>query len=204
MNAEIIRDSEIAYTGHLLAGTDEAGRGPLAGDLYAAAVILDPEKPIAGLADSKKLSQARRELLFHEICDKALAWNISTASVQEIDQLNILHASMLAMQRAAEALQPSPEYVVVDGNRLPNWQFLSQALVGGDSRVQEISAASILAKVARDRYMLEMHEVFPDYGFDKHKGYPTKQHIEMLNQIGSCRIHRKSYRPVQQADLFNS
>ncbi len=204
MANNFFRDPEILYGGSLLAGTDEAGRGPLAGDLYAAAVILDPNKPIQGLDDSKKLSAKRREALFVEICEGALAWNISIASVEEVDRINVLQASMLAMQRAVEALDPTPEFVAVDGNRLPNWNFASVALVKGDSRVAEISAASILAKVARDRHMQEMHEIYPKYGFDKHKGYPTKPHIEMLREFGSCRIHRQSYRPVQQADLFNS
>ncbi len=200
----MIRDPEIQYHGKLLAGTDEAGRGPLAGDLYAAAVILDPENPVDGLADSKKLSESKREALYDLICEKALAWNISTASVAEVDKLNVLHASMLAMKRAVTALEPNPEYVVVDGNRLPQWHYASQALVKGDSRVAEISAASILAKVARDRYMQEMHKKFPRYGFDQHKGYPTSQHLDMLKQFGSCEIHRQSYRPVMQADLFHS
>ena len=200
----IARDPEIPYRKALLAGTDEAGRGPLAGDLYAAAVILDPKKPIEGLADSKKLTHKKREALFDEICAKALSWNISLARVAEVDQLNVLRASMLAMQRAVEALQPVPEFVAVDGNRLPNWDFPSIALVKGDSRVAEISAASILAKVARDRHMQEMHLRYPKYGFDQHKGYPTKYHMDILRQIGPCDIHRKSYRPVQQADIFRS
>lgn len=198
------RDPEIPFEGNLLAGTDEAGRGPLAGDLYAAAVILDPTRPIEGLADSKKLSEARRERLFDEICERALCWSIKTASVQEVDRINVLHASMLAMKRSVESLNPQPEYVAVDGNRLPDWNYSAIALVKGDSRVAEISAASILAKVARDRHMLVMHERFPDYGFDQHKGYPTKLHLDMLKQLGSCEIHRQSYRPVMQADLFNS
>ena len=198
------RDPEIPYSGAFLAGTDEAGRGPLAGDLYAAAVILDPSQPIQGLADSKKLTRKKRETLFDEICEKALSWKISIATVAEVDQLNVLHASMLAMQRAAEALRPIPEFVAVDGNRLPKWSFPSIALVKGDSRVEEISAASILAKVARDQHMQEMHLRYPKYGFDQHKGYPTKSHMEVLREIGSCEIHRKSYRPVQQADLFQS
>jgi len=198
------RDPEIPYDGALLAGTDEAGRGPLAGDLYAAAVILDPNQPIEGLADSKKLSETRRNALYEEICNKSLCWSISIASVEEVDRLNVLHASMLAMKRAVQSLQPEPEFVAVDGNRLPPWSYQSIALVKGDSRVEEISAASILAKVARDRHMQEMHQKFPDYGFDQHKGYPTKHHLDMLKQIGSCEIHRQSYRPVKQADLFNS
>ena len=198
------RDPEILFEGALLAGTDEAGRGPLAGDLYAAAVILDPDRPITGLADSKKISETRRDQLYKEICENALCWSISTASVQEVDQINVLQASMLAMKRAVENLNPQPEYVAVDGNRLPQWGYASIALVKGDSRVDEISAASILAKVARDRHMQEMHKKYPDYGFDQHKGYPTKHHLDMLKQLGSCRIHRQSYRPVMQADLFNS
>lgn len=198
------RDAEIPFYGDLLAGTDEAGRGPLAGDLYAAAVILDPSKPIEGLADSKKLSESRRQQLYEDICRNALCWQISIASVAEVDRINVLQASMLAMKRAVQALDPQPEYVVVDGNRLPDWSYSSKALVKGDARVAEISAASILAKVARDRHMQEMHKKFPDYGFDQHKGYPTKQHLDMLKQLGSCAIHRQTYRPVMQADLFNS
>lgn len=198
------RDPEIPFEGELLAGTDEAGRGPLAGDLYAAAVILDPEQPIEGLADSKKLSEARRNNLYEDICEKSLCWSIAIASVEEVDRLNVLQASMLAMKRATQALDPQPEYVAVDGNRLPQWRYESVALVKGDSRVAEISAASILAKVARDRHMQEMHQKFPDYGFDKHKGYPTKHHLDMLRRLGSCEIHRQSYQPVKQADLFSS
>jgi ribonuclease HII len=199
-----VRDPEIPFEGNLLAGTDEAGRGPLAGDLYAAAIILDSAQPIEGLADSKKLSESRRECLFDEICAKALCWSIKVASVEEVDRINVLHASMLAMKRSVEALDPQPEYVAVDGNRLPDWDYQAKALVKGDSRVAEVSAASILAKVARDRHMLEMHKKFPNYGFDRHKGYPTKHHLDMLKQLGSCEIHRQSYRPVMQADLFNS
>lgn len=196
------RDAEIPFEGELLAGTDEAGRGPLAGDLYAAAVILDPKKPISGLNDSKKLTELRRQQLFSEICEKSLCWSISTSTVEEVDRINVLQASMLAMKRAVAKLNPQPEYVAVDGNRLPDWNYPSIALVKGDSRVAEISAASILAKVARDRHMQEMHNKFPDYGFDKHKGYPTKLHLDMLKRLGSCQIHRQSYRPVMQADLF--
>lgn len=200
----MLRDTEIPYRGELLAGTDEAGRGPLAGDLYAAAVILDPNNPIEGLADSKKLSEARREKLYLEICENSLSWSISTASAEEVDRINVLQASMLAMKRAVDGLDQAPEYVAVDGNRLPDWNYDAIALVKGDARVAEISAASILAKVARDRHMYEMHEKFPDYGFDQHKGYPTKLHLDMLKQLGSCEIHRQSYRPVMQADLFKS
>lgn len=187
---------ESNYQGCLLAGTDEVGRGPLAGDVVAAAVILDPNQPISGLADSKKLTEKRRLLLFDEITAKAKCFAIARASVVEIDEINILNASMLAMKRAVEALNPKPEHVLVDGNRLPNWQFSAEAVVKGDSRVPEISAASILAKVTRDQEMIEMDKLYPEYGFAKHKGYPTKLHLEALEKHGILAIHRKSFAPV--------
>jgi len=184
------------YKGILLAGTDEVGRGPLAGPVVAAAVILDPDKPISGLADSKKLSEKKREAIYDEIKEKALAWSIARASVEEIDQINILHASMLAMKRAIEQLSISPEYVLVDGNRCPEISTPSEPVIKGDSRVACISAASILAKVSRDREMVALDELFPGYGLAKHKGYPTKAHIESLKTLGVNELYRRSFKPV--------
>lgn len=189
-------DFECAYTGKLLAGVDEVGRGPLAGPVVAAAVILDPDKPIIGLADSKKLSEKKREFLFSEIIEKAIAWSITRASVEEIDELNILHASMLAMRRAVEHLSPAPEYVLVDGNRCPEMAFPCEAVVKGDARVEAIAAASILAKVSRDREMVELDSVYPGYGLAKHKGYPTKAHLEAINLLGVNNLYRKTFGPV--------
>ncbi len=181
----------------LLAGVDEAGRGPLAGPVVAAAVILDELNPIAGLADSKKLSARQRELLFDEIRAKALCCSIALASVEEIDQLNILHATMLAMRRAVEGLRLKPSLVQVDGNRVPPLAVPAQAIVKGDAKVQAISAASILAKVHRDRLCDELHQAFPQYGFDGHKGYPTADHIAALRQHGATPHHRRSFGPVK-------
>lgn len=189
-------DYECAYTGKLLAGVDEVGRGPLAGPVVAAAVILDPDKPIIGLADSKKLSEKKREFLFSEIIEKAIAWSITRASVEEIDELNILHASMLAMRRAVEHLSPAPEYVLVDGNRCPEMAFPCEAVVKGDARVEAIAAASILAKVSRDREMVELDSLYPGYGLAKHKGYPTKAHLEAINLLGVNNLYRKTFGPV--------
>lgn len=182
----------------MIAGVDEAGRGPLAGAVFAAAVILDPANPVTGLDDSKKLSEKRRIALEQEIKHRALCWSIATASVEEIDQLNILHATMLAMKRALELLQITPEFVRVDGNRLPDICFPAEAVIGGDAIHEEISAASILAKQARDRDMIVLSQKFPDYGFDSHKGYPTAFHINALNQYGVTPYHRKSFRPVRK------
>ncbi|MGG4608880.1 ribonuclease HII [Providencia sp. Me31A] len=184
---------------HLIAGVDEVGRGPLVGAVVTAAVILDPNNPIAGLADSKKLTEKKREKLFNEIQEKALCWCIGRAEPEEIDELNILHATMLAMQRAVEGLSIVPDYVLIDGNRCPKLSMPSQAVVKGDSLVQEISAASILAKVFRDREMIELDESFPEYGFAKHKGYPTAYHLEKLAQYGATEFHRKSFAPVRRA-----
>tara|TARA_R110001592_G_scaffold254048_17_gene517328 strand:+ start:1877 stop:2488 length:612 start_codon:yes stop_codon:yes gene_type:complete len=181
----------------LTAGVDEVGRGPLCGDVVTAAVILDPEKPIAGLNDSKKLTEKRREALFIEIKDKALSFCIARASVAEIDELNILQASLLAMHRAVAGLAVQPEFVLVDGNRLPNWPYRAQAVVKGDSRVPAIAAASILAKVIRDREMAEMDVLYPGYGMAGHKGYPTKVHLAALRSLGVTPIHRRSYAPVR-------
>lgn len=187
---------ECHYQGALLAGTDEAGRGPLAGPVVAAAVILDPANPISGLADSKKISEKKRNLLFDEIRTKALAWSITRASVEEIDKLNILHASMLAMKRAADQLAILPEYILVDGNRCPEFGIPCEAVVKGDARVACISAASILAKVSRDREMIELDKLYPAYGFAQHKGYPTKAHIEAIKHNGVNYLYRRSFKPV--------
>lgn len=186
-----------SYTGSLLAGVDEVGRGPLAGDVVAAAVILDPDKPIVGLNDSKKLTEKKREQLFPEIQQQALSWCVARASVAEIDQLNILHASLLAMKRAVEGLQQQPEHVLVDGNRIPQWAYAAEAVVKGDSRVAAIAAASILAKVVRDREMVAYDEQYPGYGFAGHKGYPTKSHMDALLRLGPTPIHRRSFGPVK-------
>ena len=183
----------------LVAGVDEAGRGPLAGPVVAAAVILDDLHPIEGLADSKKLSPRRRDQLYDEIRAKALCFSIAQASVEEIDQLNILQATMLAMQRAVEALRLKPTLVLVDGNRLPILDVRAEAIVKGDEKIQEISAASILAKVHRDRLCLEMHTQFPQYGFDAHKGYGTAQHLQALQTWGITPFHRKTFAPVFKA-----
>jgi ribonuclease HII len=180
----------------LVAGVDEAGRGPLAGDVVAAAVILDPDIPIDGLADSKKLSAATREQLFPVIQERALAWAVARADVTEIDSLNILQASLLAMTRAVDCLKHSPGFVYVDGNRCPAWSYRSLAVIKGDSRVASIAAASILAKVTRDREMEALDSIYPGYGLAAHKGYPTKAHIEALRKLGPCKIHRRSYGPV--------
>lgn len=186
-----------AYQGTDIAGVDEVGRGPLAGDVVAAAVILDPARPIQGLRDSKKLTPARREALAVEIRKHALCWAVARASVQEIDELNILHASLLAMHRAVQALDPQPGYVLVDGNRLPRWNYPSEPVIKGDDRVPAIAAASILAKVQRDSEMVAMEEMYPGYGFAAHKGYPTKMHLSALKELGITPIHRRSFAPVR-------
>lgn len=183
---------------HLVAGCDEVGRGPLAGDVVAAAVILDANAPISGLTDSKKLSEKKRELLSRQIKAKAKAWCIARANVAEIDELNILHASLLAMKRAVEGLETQPNFVYVDGNKLPKWDYASEAVVQGDSLVAEISAASILAKVARDNEMLELDKLYPGYGLAKHKGYPTKAHLLALIELGVSDIHRRTFAPVKK------
>jgi ribonuclease HII len=182
----------------LTAGVDEAGRGPLAGPVVAAAVILDDLKPIKGLADSKILTALRREKLFDEIRAKALCCSIAEASVEEIEQLNILQATMLAMRRAVEGLRLEPKLVLVDGNRLPVLSMRAEAIVKGDSKVQAISAASILAKVHRDRWCLAYDLEFPQYGFAKHKGYGTAEHLVALKTYGACPQHRKTFRPVAE------
>ncbi|MEJ8325309.1 MULTISPECIES: ribonuclease HII [Kosakonia] len=184
---------------HLVAGVDEVGRGPLVGAVVTAAVILDPERPIVGLNDSKKLSEKRRLSLCDEIKEKALAWSLGRAEPHEIDALNILHATMLAMQRAVAGLAIAPEFVLIDGNRCPALPMPSLAVVKGDSRVAEISAASILAKVTRDAEMAELDIIFPQYGFAQHKGYPTAFHLERLAEHGATEHHRRSFAPVKRA-----
>lgn len=183
----------------LIAGVDEVGRGPLVGDVVTAAVILDPNNPIDGLADSKKLSEKKREILAQELKAKALSWSIGRASPAEIDQLNILHATMLAMTRAVEGLSIQPQHVLVDGNRCPQWQYSSEAIVKGDGLIEAISAASIIAKVTRDHEMLALDQQHPRYGFAKHKGYPTAFHLEKLAELGPLPEYRMSFKPVQQS-----
>lgn len=183
----------------LVAGVDEVGRGPLCGPVVTAAVILDPSRPIRGLNDSKKLGEARREALFDEICEKALAWCIGRAEVEEIDRLNILHATMLAMQRAVEGLCVMPRLALIDGNRCPQLSVPTAAVVKGDSQVPAIAAASILAKVSRDREMQAMDLLYPGYGLAGHKGYPTAEHLDALTRLGPTRIHRRSFAPVRAA-----
>lgn len=184
----------------LIAGVDEAGRGPLIGSVVAAAVILDPQNPIVGLNDSKKLSEKKREQLFVEIQQKALAWSIAEASYDEIDELNILNATLLAMQRAVDGLKITPNKVLIDGNKIPKTMTIEcEAVVGGDALHAEISAASILAKVTRDRQLLALDKQYPNYGFAQHKGYPTKVHLQAIEQYGVLVEHRRSYKPIKMA-----
>lgn len=180
-----------------IAGVDEVGRGPLVGSVVAAAVILDPNNPIDGLRDSKKLSQKKRDALEIEIKNKALSWCLGSATAQEIDQINILQASLLAMQRAVEGLSIEPDWALVDGNKLPQLNCQAQAIVKGDDRVPAISAASILAKQARDREMLALAKRYPEYGFERHKGYPTKEHLALIRQIGFTEEYRMSFKPIR-------
>jgi len=193
----------LAFSTGLIAGVDEVGRGPLVGDVVTAAVILDPSKPISGLNDSKKLSEKRREALFDEICDKALCYQVGRASPAEIDELNILHATMLAMQRAVAGLNIAPELVLVDGNRSPIFVahngagLTSHSIIKGDGLIASISAASIIAKVTRDREMDVLDAAYPQYGFAKHKGYPTKAHFEAIAEHGVFDQYRKSFKPVK-------
>ncbi|MEZ9526835.1 ribonuclease HII [Enterovibrio norvegicus] len=185
---------------NLIAGVDEVGRGPLVGAVVTAAVILDPNNPIEGLTDSKKLTEKKREVLFEQIKEKALAWSLGRAEPEEIDEINILAATMLAMERAVNGLSIAPDYVLIDGNRVPSGiKVPAQAIVKGDLRVAEISAASILAKVVRDREMEALDKEYPQYGFAKHKGYPTKAHFEALEQHGAIEGYRKSFKPVKKA-----
>lgn len=181
----------------MICGVDEAGRGPLAGPVFAAAVMLGPDHGIVGLKDSKKLSARQREVLAQQIKQRAVAWTVANASVEEIDTLNILQATLLAMRRAVETLTRTPEEVLVDGLYCPRILQPARAIVRGDSTVAEISAASILAKTARDAVMLELHALYPDYGFDRHKGYPTASHLEALKVHGASAVHRRSFAPVR-------
>ena len=189
---------QVDYEGPGIAGVDEVGRGPLAGDVVAAAVILDPQRPIDGLRDSKKLSESRREALAQLIRERALAWSVARASVAEIDELNILQASLLAMKRAVTALDPQPGYVLVDGNRLPRWDYPSEPVIKGDDRVSAIAAASILAKVQRDNELVALEAEYPGYGFASHKGYPTAAHLSALKKLGVSPVHRRSFGPVRE------
>ncbi len=189
---------DFALVEELVAGVDEVGRGPLCGPVVTAAVILDPRRPIAGLNDSKKLSEARREALFDEIREKALAWCIARADVEEIDRLNILHATMLAMQRAVEGLSVTPRLALIDGNRCPQLDVPCAPVIQGDSQVPAIAAASILAKVSRDREMQAFDLIYPGYGLAGHKGYPTPAHLEALQRLGATPIHRRSFAPVRR------
>jgi len=191
-------DSGYAWRDELICGVDEAGRGPLAGPVFAAAVILDPANPLDGLRDSKKLTEARRNFFAAKIKKCALAWSIAQCSEAEIDELNILQASMLAMLRAVEGLKITPTLALIDGNRCPQLMIRSEAIIGGDDKVDAISAASILAKTARDAAMMELHQQYPNYAFDRHKGYPTALHLERLREHGVSPIHRRSYAPVRK------
>ena len=191
--------SQLAYQGQWLAGVDEVGRGPLVGSVVAAAVILDPDKPLAGLTDSKRLSEKKRQQLAAQIPEHSLAWAIAEVSAAEIDQLNILHASLKAMRLALTQLNPAPEFALIDGNRIPvDLPCPAEAWVKGDARHPAIAAASILAKVARDQQMLELHQQHPQYGFDQHKGYPTQAHLAVLEKLGPLDCHRRSFGPIKR------
>ena len=193
MEADLFDDT----VGHIVAGVDEVGRGPLAGDVIAAAVIL-PDYPLVGLTDSKALSESRRAAFFEIICSEAKSWALSRSSVAEIDELNILQASLLAMRRAVESLSIQPTLVLVDGNRLPQWPYEARAIVKGDLKEPAISAASIVAKVTRDREMVELDRRYPGYGLAAHKGYPTRAHLAALKALGVSPIHRRSFGPVKR------
>ena len=188
---------DMAWSGRRVCGVDEAGRGPLAGPVVAAAVILDARRPIAGLRDSKQLSPARRDNLAVLIRERALGWSIAAASVEEVDRLNVLQATLLAMKRAIEALDPAAEAALVDGNQLPRLAIEARAVIGGDALEPAISAASILAKQHRDRLMAELDLTYPGYGFAEHAGYPTARHLRRLRELGPCGIHRRSFAPVR-------
>ena len=198
-------DNELIKISHklLLAGVDEAGRGPLAGPVVAAAVILDPQKHIDGLADSKVLNERKRDSLFEAIKIDTLCWSVGIATVEEIDELNILQATLLAMQRAINDLAIQPDEVLIDGNCLPKLLMPAQAIVKGDSKVKAISAASIVAKVVRDKIMVDYHNLYPDYAFQFHKGYGTKQHLKEIDKFGFLPIHRKSFNPLRTILLQN-
>ena len=195
----MLNDIDIDLTPYrLIAGADEAGRGPLVGSVVAAAVILDTENPIEGLNDSKKLTAKKRELLAEEIRKRAKSWSIISVDAEEIDRINILQASLMAMKQAIESLPEMPDIALIDGNKKPELSCRTEAIVKGDARVAAIAAASILAKVERDRQMLELHKEYPQYGFDKHKGYPTRVHMALLIEHGPCPLHRKSFGPVKR------
>jgi ribonuclease HII len=196
-NSEGLTNAALDFGAGVICGVDEAGRGPLAGPVYAAAVILHPDKPIAGLRDSKKLTASKREALAMQIQRDALAWSIAHCTAAEIDELNILQATMLAMRRAIEALSVQPDLALIDGNRCPVCAVRTEAIVKGDDKVAEIAAASILAKTARDAALLTLHALYPAYAFDQHKGYPTALHLERLRQYGVTPEHRRSYAPVR-------
>ena len=198
MNGQMQLDLGQTPMTRYIAGVDEVGRGPLAGPVVTAAVVLDPAHPIEGLADSKALTEKRRERLFDEICEKALCWALGRAEVAEIDALNILQATMLAMRRAVLALDPAPQHVLVDGNRCPDLPCSAEAIIKGDGSVPVISAASILAKVSRDREMQQLDAAYPGYGLAGHKGYPTKAHMAALAELGVTPIHRQSFAPVRK------
>jgi len=187
----------VRESARVVCGVDEAGRGPIAGPVFAAAVILDPQQPIAGLKDSKLLAPRRREVLAIAIRRHARAWAVASATVEEIDRLNILQATLLAMRRAVEQLGVVPDQALIDGNRCPRLSCAAHAVVGGDRSVPQISAASILAKTARDAEMLRLHEQYPHYGLDRHKGYPTPEHLALIERHGVCDIHRRSFAPVR-------
>ncbi len=189
--------NELCQAYSRLAGVDEVGRGPLAGPVVAAAVILNSDKPISGLVDSKKINAKKREILALEIYEKSTAWAIGRAEIHEIDSLNIHQASLLAMERAIESLPIKPDYIMVDGLHCPDLEYHIEAIVRGDSKIPQISAASIIAKVIRDKEMQDMDIKYPGYGFARHKGYPTKEHIEALAKLGVSPIHRRSYKPVK-------
>jgi ribonuclease HII len=198
-NMTDIQQPQVPDTARFVAGVDEAGRGPLAGPVVAAAVILDPEVTIDGLQDSKKLSARRRQELAEIIRRRARSWCVARADVAEIDEINILQATMRAMHRAVDGLEIPPDYVLVDGNRVPDWEYHSQPVIRGDQIVDAISAASILAKVTRDEEMINLNNKYPGYGFESHKGYPTKSHIEAIQALGITPEHRRSFAPVRKA-----
>jgi ribonuclease HII len=197
MKARLVFTMSVVDMG-LIAGVDEVGRGPLAGDVVAGAVILDPARRIRGLADSKLLTEERREELYEIICARALAFAVARASVAEIDSINILQASLLAMHRAVQALQRQPDFVYVDGNQLPRWPYSAEAVIGGDNRIASIAAASIIAKVTRDRELVALDAQYPGYGFAQHKGYATPVHLQTLRSLGPSPIHRRSFAPVRE------
>lgn len=197
--SDLFSNQQIREQANHIAGVDEVGRGPLVGNVVAAAVILPVDHGIEGLRDSKKLSEKKRESLFQEIIEKSTAYAIAYATPQEIDDINILQASLLAMKRSVENLNVQPDFVLVDGNKLPAWHYPSEAVVGGDDQEACIAAASILAKVARDKEMKVLDAEFPQYGFAQHKGYPTKAHMQALQENGPCVHHRKSFKPVRRA-----